>query len=142
MEIPEGIDLSWPVIIFLGSMCVGVFLVAWKVFSMRNADHVKIADDLSKAKKSVVDQAASDKAEILQKIDDTKKALEEKSDTKFESMVNAIGRVEKNAKEDSSVLHGRVNKNAEEIGEVEAKVEYQRGVTDTMKDFMLKDKGV
>lgn len=53
---------------------------------------------------------------------------------------NALTRIESTTKETTDVLHSRQNKATEEIGEVEAKVEYQRGVTDTMKDFMLTGK--
>jgi len=129
MDVPVGIDLSWPTITFLGGLVVAAFLGAWKLFNIRNNDHVKIDNNLTKAVKGLKD-------ELIKEI----KTLDSKIDGKFDATVNAIGRVETNAKEDYSVLHGRVNRSVEELGDVESKVEYQRGVTDTMKDFMLKGK--
>ena len=77
-------------------------------------------------------------------IADAIKDVAEKLDTKIEekhtTQQNAIDRVEATIKDDLSVLHGRVNRTSEEIGTVSAKVEYQRGVTDTMKDFILSGK--
>lgn len=125
-EVPEGVDLTWPVLIFLITIVCSAAVGSWKIFNVRKADHEKITADIKAVEDSLED-----------KIEQTRKHLEEKSDSKFDSMVNAIGRVEKNAKDNYDVLHGRVNKNVEEIGSVTSKVEYQRGVTDTMKEFML-----
>lgn len=110
--------LTWGIIAFLGSGAIAVFLGSWKVFNVRKEDHEVIA------------KALTDVAEKL----DTK--IEEKHTTQQ----NAIDRVEASIKEDLSVLHGRVNRVTEDIGTVSAKVEYQRGVTDTMKEFILSGK--
>ena len=126
---PED-TLTWGILVFLGTGACSVFYGSWKLFNIRKDDHDKIAKDIAKVK--------SDLTEVIVK---DREALTERLDSKFESTVSAIGRVESNSKEDYAILHGRVNKNVDELGEVEGKVEYQRGVTDTMKDFILNNKG-
>lgn len=107
--------LTWAIIAFLGTGALGVFVGSWKVFNIRKDDHEIIAKAIS----------------------DLGEKLDAKIDDRYQSAIRAVDRLETATKEDYAVLHGRINKAAEDIGKVTSMVEYQRGVTDTMKDFIL-----
>ena len=91
--VPEGIDLTWPVIIFLGSLCVGVFLVSWRIFSVRNADHVKIANDLASVKLELEKQINKNYQAHEDRISRNRDDLIDKIEGKCDSIKKEIDRV-------------------------------------------------
>ncbi len=138
MVVPEGIDLSWAVLIFLGTLCVGVFLASWKIFSVRNADHVKIATDLAKVKsdlkKLIADNhkdhtdAIESKYTILDdRITRNREDLVDKIEGKCESIKKEIDRNDRDNEDQYKELHGRMNRGTDELATVSGDMREVRG---------------
>jgi len=124
--IPESLDFSWEMLIFLGAICVIAFILSWRLFSMRNADHVKIAENL-----------ATEVEKLENTIGELKESLEEKIEGKISGVKKEAVRSDKQEEERYKELHGRTNKGVDDLGKVKGEVKYQEGVTDTILKFML-----
>ena len=126
-NVPEGIDLTFPVLVFLGSLCVGVFLVSWRIFSVRNADHVKIASDLAQVK-SDIEKLIADKHEAHDnRITRNREDLIDKVEGKCASIKKEIDRNERDNTEQYKELHGRMNRGTDELSEVRGDMREVRG---------------
>lgn len=136
--VPEGIDLTWPVLAFLASLCVGAFLLAWRIFSVRNADHVKIAGDLAAVKKELTDLindkhdshtlTIDGKYTILDdRITRNKEDLVDKVEGKCNAIKKEIDRNERDNDEQYKELHGRMNRGTDELSEVRGDMREVRG---------------
>lgn len=150
MEVPAGIDLSWAVLVFLGTGACGVFLLSWKLFNVRTADHAKIADDLLKVKTDLEKVITKNHAEHTKVIEDKYNALElrisrnredmtSKIEGKCESIKSDIDRNEKATTEQYKELHGRMNKGTDELSEVYGEMREVRGELKIVTKLVMKD---
>lgn len=126
-NVPEGIDLTWPVITFLGALCVGVFLVSWRIFSVRNADHVKIAKDLNDVKVALETKIAENKESLDEKITTNKTEMTDKIEGKCDAIKKEIDRNERDNDEQYKELHGRMNRGTDELSGVRGDMREVRG---------------
>jgi len=138
MVVPEGIDLSWAVLIFLGSGAVGVFLLSWRLFSMRNADHAQIAKNLADVKAELEKlinknhqthtDAIEGKYTILDdRITRNRDDMTDKIEGKCDAIKKEIDRNERDNNEQYKELHGRMNRGTDELSEVRGDMREVRG---------------
>ena len=116
MDVPKGLDLSWEMLVFLGTICSIAFLGAWRLFSVRNADHVKIAYDIAKVKSDLDERITRNKEDLIAKVDG-----------KCESIKKEIDRNERENDNQYKELHGRMNKGTDELSEVKGELREVRG---------------
>lgn len=125
--VPEGIDLSWPVITFLVALCIAVFFGSWRIFSMRNSDHVKIAADLAVVKTELITLINHNKELCDEKALSTRNDLEGKIDGKCLAIKKDMERNERDGDEQYKELHGRFNRGTDELSEVRGDMREVRG---------------
>jgi len=153
MTVPEGIDLSWTVIIFLGSIVTAAFLASWKLFSVRNADHVTIAANLSKVKHDLKNIIAENYQANIISIDQKYTILDEritrsrediidKIDGKCESIKKEIDRNDRDTEEQYKELHARMNRGTDELGEVKGEMREVRGEQKLVTKIVIDKLGI
>ena len=136
--VPESLALSWEILVFLGAICTAAFLAAWKLFNVRNTDHVTIADNLSKVKadlKKLIADNHKDHTDVIEnkygilddRISRNKEDLISKVDGKCESIKKEIDRNERDNDEQYKELHGRMNRGTDELSEVKGELREVRG---------------
>ena len=139
MDVPIGIDLSWAVLVFLGTGACAVFLLSWKLFNVRNADHTKIAEDLA-AVKSELEKAISKNFSLHDdRISRNREDMTSKIEGKCESIKKEIDRNEKDTTEQYKELHGRMNKGTDELSEVYGELREVRGELKIITQLVMRD---
>jgi len=138
MSVPEVIDLSWAVLILLGSGAVGVFLLSWRLFNLRNADHVATAANLAKVKfdlEKLISENHSDHGALIEnkysildeRITRNREDLIDKIEGKCLFIKKDIERNERDNDEQYKELHGRMNQGTDELSEVKGELREVRG---------------
>ena len=139
MDVPVGIDLSWAVLVFLGSGAVGVFLLSWKLFNVRNADHGKIAQDLAVVKAELEKLIGKNHQSHEERISRNREDLTAKIEGKCEAIKSDIDRNERSSNEQYKELHGRMNKGTDELSEVHGQLRETRGELKIITQLVMRD---
>jgi len=111
-EMPLTIGLA----IGLGFLVVGIVSTVWGIATIRSNDKKEMRGEWQQALKDLGSSISKEISAVLKEV----VRLENKTD------------------ENNDQQHSRQSRTIERLDEVNAKVEYQRGVTDTMLKFMLK----
>lgn len=127
MNVPEGIDLSWQVLSFLGAGATIVFLASWKLFNIRNADHEKFASDLATVKTDLEKIINKNHTTLDDRITRNREDIADKIEGKCEAIKKEIDRNERDNNEQYKELHGRMNKGSDELSEVRGDMREVRG---------------
>lgn len=112
----EEIPVTLPLLISIVIIMAAVISTAWGIAAIRSSDKKEMRGEWQEALKEM---GASIGKEIS-------------------AVLKEVVRLENKTDENNDQQHSRQSRTIERLDEVNAKVEYQRGVTDTMLKFMLK----
>jgi hypothetical protein len=159
MDVPEGIDLSWKVLMFLGFIVSGAFLGAWNLFNIRKNDHEKIAENLlgvkadlekliAKNHEAHEKKISTNREDLIGKIENNYSILDDrisrnkedlisKIDGKCESIKKDIDRNDRDSTEQYKEIHGRLNRGSDELGTVKGELREVRGELKIVSEIVI-----